>query len=389
MSEPFSAEYFQHLLGLLTQNSRTFIAQLTAMAEEHVDHAPAIVRLVEERIQKILPQYKLITFYLMDSIVKNVGNPYNLLFANNLYKCFAESYLVVTDTATRQNLINLFKTWMEGKTSAGGTVFPQEVLAKIEQFIIKATSLNTVPDETVRITRDRILREGNYLLQYIIAMDADIDKFLRHFPEEGPLENLQRSRNELVLTVNAISEKAMIEPKDVFDANKEMYAESLKEIRRQLDEQSFQQQASFKSISESQGGALSAAKNSFSIDPKPKFVDMTVVLKKNEEFEAYITGWGVDVVETTMIEKAEAEETPQVERTEPALAPLGISFNFLDSFLGLPKNELTASAESVDSIETYSPLRKAPPTVPMKVKSSLKRTAEGQDRVVKKVRFDV
>lgn len=84
--EPFSSEYFQHLLTSLTLNSRALITELTTLAERHIDKANIIVSLIEERILKILPKYKLYSFYLMDSIVKNIGNPYNLLFARE--PCF-------------------------------------------------------------------------------------------------------------------------------------------------------------------------------------------------------------------------------------------------------------------------------------------------------------
>ena len=74
--EEFSPEYFQHLLSALTLNSRALIVELTSLAEKFVDNAQEIVQLIDERITKILPKYKLCSFYLMDSIIKNIGNPY-------------------------------------------------------------------------------------------------------------------------------------------------------------------------------------------------------------------------------------------------------------------------------------------------------------------------
>ncbi|KAM9923578.1 hypothetical protein OXX59_005087, partial [Metschnikowia pulcherrima] len=99
--DAFSAEYFQHLLASLTLNSRALIVELTSLAERFVDNAQEIVELIEERMMRILPKYKLYTFYLMDSIVKNIGSPYNLMFATNLYKLFTETYSIIDDTPTR------------------------------------------------------------------------------------------------------------------------------------------------------------------------------------------------------------------------------------------------------------------------------------------------
>ena len=94
----------------------------------------------------------------------------NILFAKNLFKNFTESYSIIDDTPTRQNMINLFKTWVNGKTGAGLDLFPKDTLLKVEKFIIQATSLNTSVQhhDIIKITRDTILRESNYLLQYVI-----------------------------------------------------------------------------------------------------------------------------------------------------------------------------------------------------------------------------
>lgn len=432
--EPFSAEYFQHLLSSLTLNSRALITELTALAERHIDKATIIVSLIEERILKIIPKYKLHTFYLMDSIVKNIGNPYNLLFARNLHKIFTESYLVVTDTLTRQNLINLFKTWLTGRTTTGAELFPHDVLLKIEQFIIKATSLNSSGQENVRISRDTLLREANYLLQYVIAMDEDLERFGHH--EEAFIDEVKKTqihlfhgvRNKLILNINSISETVMMSSKPDLEKIKEPYAAELQQVRRALDDQSFQQLALFRSVLEKKQSALDKDLKKIEITLIPKQFDPLKVLAGDEDlaFDAFVKGWGLPIVKkeeaVAMEEKQmtppEVQEVPKDDTSLASQLGLNVtSFNFSDSFLGSPKNEITHISPSHSLNENndddddddedqfgYDPEKmvtdtdferitgnpvETSETKPFNGKSSLKRPGMAEDKVVKRVRFDV
>lgn len=421
--EEFSADYYQHLLNNLTLNSRALIAELTGLAEKYIDNANTIVNLTEDRISKILPKYKLYSFYLMDSIIKNIGNPYNLLFAKNLYKNFTETYLIVTDTMTRQNLINLFKTWLTGETSAGADLFPKETLKKIEEFIIKATSLNLAPDDTVRITRDTLLREGNYLLQYVIALDEGLEQGLRNQElraEESLVANkFQQVRNNLIYEINTISEMAMTSQRPDFDSKKEQYAADLQRIRRTLDDQSFQQQELFKGIANASTSDNLTGSNNVNIEINlvPKGADVLMLLgsSNDEQFNSFLELWGKPIVEPVVEAPASplkiiTEPSTPIEASGSLAGSLGLnlaSFNFLD-LQGSPKNELThvnyGAHDSDDGEDGYDPEDSMMPTDtnmdPMPIptsaaasaafsgKSSLKRSLPGEERVKKRVRFE-
>lgn len=424
--EEFSAAYFQHLLNSLNLNSRALITELTGLAEKYIDDASTIVALTEDRIGKILPKYKLYSFYLMDSIVKNIGNPYNLMFANNLYKNFTETYLIVTDTMTRQNLINLFKTWLTGKTSAGLDLFPHEVLKKIEEFIIKAISLTSAPTEQVRITRDTLLREGNYLLQYVIALDDGLEKhFLGLVPndeEKAVVGRLHHVRNNVIYEINTISESVMVDPKPDFEQHKEQYAVDLQRIRRTLDDQNFQQQEIIKRKNSATEVQIPAKSNDVNIEInlKPKGADVLMLLGDtiDDVFQSFVTHWGKAIVDEVKPQPIPAPSTPvKVRSPEPqeSLAgSLGLniaSFNFQNTLMGSPKNELThinsttplteeeggedgydpeVSMVQGDSPETAIAIpTSAAASAAFKGKSSLKRSAPGVERAVKRVRFDV
>lgn len=273
MEDSFNSDHYQDLLTHLTTSSRDLILELTTIAQHNIPHSATIAELIEQRIQKCLPRYKLHAFYLMDSIVKNIGNPYNLLFSNNLYKLFTETYLLVTDTLTRQYLIDLFKTWLKGLSSSGLEIFNPELLNKIEQFIIKATSLNSplanginpynaneandsggpvVPGEKGFSTRhppsvnfpipnninpEHFHRECNYLLQYIIQINKDLE------PYEGSkfYKNTNRIRNELINKINEIDEGILRDSRTDFRIKVQYYHETLKVVRSTLDEQHFKQ----------------------------------------------------------------------------------------------------------------------------------------------------
>lgn len=133
-------EDFYLSLNDLTFNSRPIISSLTVIAQENVNAASYISKAVIKRIEKAPPSQKLFSFYLLDSISKNVGSPYTLLFSDKLFQLFTQSFLIV-DNATREKFISLFKTWKFAKSSSGLPLFNEEPIHKIEQFLIKASSI--------------------------------------------------------------------------------------------------------------------------------------------------------------------------------------------------------------------------------------------------------
>lgn len=430
MTEPeelFNAEYYQHLLLSLTLNSKALITELTSLAETYVDNAQEIVRLIEDRITKILPKYKLYTFYLLDSVIKNIGNPYSLLFAKNLYKLFTESYLIVEDTNTRQDLINLFQTWMVGQSSNGLEIFPRDVLVKIESFIIKATSLaGGAAQGTQRINRDAILREGNYLLQYVIAMDDELDHFESQLSENAnKIAEWRRFRNDLIFEINSISEDTLSKTKDAFDRLKQGYMDLLNRVRLDLDNQRNLQQELIRATSIEE--KVEAPKSAYpELNNVYKSVDVLMILdSKDEEFLAAVENWGslkeVPLNNSTRTTTSDSttkhheieglipkqEVIKSESNTNMSLAQsLGLNFETMDfSDFAHQKPRHTSFDECEDMGEEedgYNPEQgfeisdQEPgfvPKEPLKdfniTKSSLKRSRPEEQRVVKRVRFEV
>lgn len=428
--EQFLAEYYQHVLSSLTVNSRALITELTSLADKYVDHAPEIVDLIEERIKKCLPQYKLNSVYLLDSICKNIGNPYNLLFGSRLYAIFTLTYLVVTDTPTRQNLINLFKTWTKAVTNSGLELFPQQVIKKIEEFIIKATSIgstngaNGTPTTSSipsgRITHDSLLREANYLLQYIIALDDELDKIQDDVKDEELkfVKDRRRERNNLIFSINTISEAVMVDTKPDFDAKSAKYQVDLQNLRKQIDNQSFEQQSFLKPLipriaKEKEAKAVllaecTAISQSIEInfEPTTTFVDTLIDdVVAGDDFYVLVSNWGKtnEKPNLSLDIPVVAEPKPVEDPPSASIAnSLGLSMNFLDSFLGSPKNELSHmnfEEDDDDDVDSYDPelslgeslssdLKPLPPVNAAPLQSSLKRVNAFEDKKgVKKVRF--
>ncbi|KAG8225208.1 hypothetical protein J437_LFUL009053, partial [Ladona fulva] len=109
MAKEIANEYSSSLADL-TVNSKPLINMLTMLAEENIEHAPAIVQVVEKHLAKVKPEVKLPVLYLIDSIVKNVGNAYVSLFTQNIVSTFCSVFEKV-DEHTRGQMFKLRQTW--------------------------------------------------------------------------------------------------------------------------------------------------------------------------------------------------------------------------------------------------------------------------------------
>ncbi|KAK9917508.1 hypothetical protein WJX75_005138 [Coccomyxa subellipsoidea] len=109
-------------LADLTFNSKPIINTLTMLASENVKAASSIAAAVEKHIYNCSAAYKLYGLYLMDSIIKNVRQPYTSLFSRNL----PEVYMNVWSAAPQsrpalQKLFNFWKGFLPDQTLAAIT----------------------------------------------------------------------------------------------------------------------------------------------------------------------------------------------------------------------------------------------------------------------------
>uniref|UniRef100_UPI00358F5D9B pre-mRNA cleavage complex 2 protein Pcf11-like n=1 Tax=Myxine glutinosa TaxID=7769 RepID=UPI00358F5D9B len=91
MAEDVCEEYKSSLADL-TFNSKPHINMLTILAEENLQYATDIVKIIEAQIAKATTTEKLPILYLMDSIIKNVGKDYLSLFTQNIVSTFVVTF---------------------------------------------------------------------------------------------------------------------------------------------------------------------------------------------------------------------------------------------------------------------------------------------------------
>ncbi|XP_012218940.1 pre-mRNA cleavage complex 2 protein Pcf11 isoform X2 [Linepithema humile] len=121
-SKEVADEYISSLSDL-SFNSKPLINMLTMLAEDNIEHAPAIVQAVETHLQKVRSDIKLPVLYLIDSIVKNVNGDYLNLFTQNIVNTFCGVFEKV-DENTRASMWKLRQTWND--------VFPPKKLFSLD-----------------------------------------------------------------------------------------------------------------------------------------------------------------------------------------------------------------------------------------------------------------
>eukprot|EP01102_Stenamoeba_stenopodia_P020366 TRINITY_DN788_c0_g5_i1.p1 TRINITY_DN788_c0_g5~~TRINITY_DN788_c0_g5_i1.p1 ORF type:complete len:694 (-),score=137.34 TRINITY_DN788_c0_g5_i1:31-2112(-) len=122
----FDESEYASALAELVINSKPIINNLTIIAGENKEAGYQIVRLIESRIQSVGVGQVLPTMYLLDSIMKNIGEPFVGLFNKNIGVLFVNTFQRA-DEATRASLLHLFRTW--------NGLLPQEKLYEIEQHM--------------------------------------------------------------------------------------------------------------------------------------------------------------------------------------------------------------------------------------------------------------
>ncbi|XP_070070250.1 pre-mRNA cleavage complex 2 protein Pcf11 isoform X2 [Drosophila takahashii] len=111
-------EYLSSLQDL-NCNSKPLINMLTMLAEENINYAHIIVKVVEYYISQVPPEFKLPILYLIDSIVKNVKSSYVQLFGQCIVNIFLHAFESVQHSQSqllekvRERMYALRQTWNE------------------------------------------------------------------------------------------------------------------------------------------------------------------------------------------------------------------------------------------------------------------------------------
>ncbi|KAJ6647215.1 Pre-mRNA cleavage complex 2 protein Pcf11 [Pseudolycoriella hygida] len=181
-------EYLSSLSDL-NVNSKPLINMLTILAEENIEHGQVIVDAIEKHITKIAPDAKLPVLYLIDSIVKNVGNAYLTLFSHSIVNIFCDVFQEVNEKV-RQKMFPLRQTWND--------VFPQ---AKLYALDVKTNALDPGWPITAKVTQT-IHVNPNFFKGKAPDSEALLDK-------QRELLELQKRKLELELakTMKTLAEQ--------------------------------------------------------------------------------------------------------------------------------------------------------------------------------------
>ncbi|GFX01212.1 pre-mRNA cleavage complex 2 protein Pcf11 [Trichonephila clavipes] len=109
MAEAVAEEYRASLCDL-NFNSKPHINMLTMLAEDNDQYAQLIVDTIVTHIKTVQAELKLPSLYLVDSIMKNIGGQYIILFSKHMVSLFTSVFAKVDET-TRSALYKLRQTW--------------------------------------------------------------------------------------------------------------------------------------------------------------------------------------------------------------------------------------------------------------------------------------
>ncbi|KAG5673844.1 hypothetical protein PVAND_003855 [Polypedilum vanderplanki] len=182
-------EYLSSLMDL-NVNSKPLINMLTMLAEDNLENAAIIVRAIEKHILQVSPEIKLPILYLIDSIVKNVGDKYKQLFAQNIVNIFCGVFEKVNEKV-REKMFNLRQTWND--------VFPQTKLYALD---VKVNVMDNNWPITAKVLPKSVHVNPNFLKKTKNPENqAKEDLMLQMQAKERELLELKQRKIELELMV--------------------------------------------------------------------------------------------------------------------------------------------------------------------------------------------
>ncbi|KAK6465310.1 hypothetical protein DFJ63DRAFT_326935 [Scheffersomyces coipomensis] len=237
---------YEEKLETLVVNKESIFEELTKLALDNQDYAEDIVECIKQRIER-KPNHVLLTMYLIDSICKSIGNPYNVYLSKYIFTLYTTSFRVSKESV-RQSLKSLYNIWKtDAVTPTNQPYFPKVIMNRIDKFLIEVHNIskpvpNVIPNDpnTARIaspnlnqpsqpqpqpqpqpkpgpnpeqdllpdtiTPKMLILEGRDLLQYILKVDKMNVKDVKYLSPRGKdyLHGYSKIRNDMVSEINQL-----------------------------------------------------------------------------------------------------------------------------------------------------------------------------------------
>lgn len=130
-------KFFKFGLDQLKYNNKYIINDLTTLASVyHHRMSTYIVKDIEQHIRNSHPSHRLIGFYVLDSICKNLGHPFPQLFKPFIERLFLIAYRDIEDIdpITKVKFEELLGTWRTGSATQT-ELFDPDIQRRIEEGI--------------------------------------------------------------------------------------------------------------------------------------------------------------------------------------------------------------------------------------------------------------
>ncbi|KAJ2081196.1 mRNA 3' end processing factor [Coemansia sp. RSA 988] len=173
---------FRKELTKLTFSSKPIINDLSKRAELSMNSAQTVIKAIEEHLCFTAPKHKLPAFFLLDSIIKNVGGMYISLLHGRIDKIFIDIWRSVDDKV-KAELERTLVTWRHGFLGGQRNLFPEFVLRKIEEDVNR---LKAKAKETTQMLPEA---NGDDLLDNLTGLQSHAKKRAR----EEHQQSIQRA----------------------------------------------------------------------------------------------------------------------------------------------------------------------------------------------------
>ncbi|KAI5963086.1 uncharacterized protein KGF55_002878 [Candida pseudojiufengensis] len=192
---------YRQKLSELTFNNGPVISYLTQLAKSHPEFADQIMDLISERIFNVLPEQKLYTLYVLDDICKTVGNPYNILIGDELYKIFVHVFQL-NNEFIRNKLVRMYETWkIFTIKNTNERVFSDDQLSKIGTFLKKAGYPKN-EQSTPTLTQPSLPQKPIVSLQQ--SLINDIDNLIPIFEKQLRSDMMNEKLQERFKALNSL-----------------------------------------------------------------------------------------------------------------------------------------------------------------------------------------